>query len=235
MKLPSRSELHGPMWHMSEGLPLPQLGICRGCLGQFWQSPAALGLERGTRGRAWLASSLAIAGGGMLALGLIGRATGFLRPGPPPSWCDAAGLAVLDFAVVAFVEEAFYRGMLLRRPDGAVGEALLGCDGRAESADARPVVRPPRWEQATVVAVSYLHELDAFESSVPTLVPLFRSWPFALLLVLLMVCNQELVIRTGSLWPAVVMHGTCVWLWMVLGGGMLLLPREDLPCGSVAA
>jgi predicted Abi (CAAX) family protease len=156
-----------------------------------------------TRGQ-WVACAAAFAGYGIVA-GAVGMLSGFFRPGWPtePPW-KLAVLPFLLFVTPSFVEELFFRGVLLPHP--------------------RERVRP------TIVAIAASFALLAFilwhplnGLLKPSVLPLFTNPVFLTLATLMGAACTTCYLVSGSIWPPVLVHWATVLVWgLFLGGGSML-------------
>lgn len=99
--------------------------------------------------------------------------------------------------VPAFAEELVFRGLLI--------------PGRGESR------YPAHWFAAGIAAFVLWHVVEA-----TTFLPrahLFLTAPFLVCAAVLGLACAAMRYRTGSLWPAVLLHGMVVFAWQVLLGG----------------
>lgn len=144
----------------------------------------------------WLA---AIVGAGALALELgIGLTGGFLRP-TPGDWSVLPMTLALAVFVPALGEELAFRGLLVpgRAEGGPAARAILLSTG--------------------VFVVWHVFEALTF---MPAAAPVFLRFDFLATTAVLGLACGWLRWRTGSLWPAVLLHWLEVAGWQIgFGGG----------------
>ena len=149
--------------------------------------------------RGWLLA--AIVGAGALALELaIGLWGGFLRP-TPGDWSVLPMTLALAVLVPALGEELVFRGLLTPGRDDGVGpwRAIL---------------------PSTALFVLW-HVFEAL-TFMPQAAPVFLRADFLATTAVLGLACGWLRWRTGSLWPAVLLHWLEVAGWQIwFGGGML--------------
>ena len=149
--------------------------------------------------RGWLLA--AIVGAGALALELlIGLWGGFLRP-TPGDWSVLPMTLALAVLVPSLGEELVFRGVLV--------------PGREEGGSATRAILP-----STAVFVLW-HVFEAL-TFMPAAAPVFLRADFLATTAVLGLACGWLRWRTGSLWPAVLLHWLEVAGWQIwFGGGML--------------
>lgn len=140
-----------------------------------------------------------------------GNLTGFFEfqglPSSSTSRCQALLLLGFAFFIPAFPEEIWFRGCLIRQP--CVQEDQYLAIGTVCSK------RPPVKEQIANIAIFVFYHLGIGHEQ-----PAYRSPQFLVLLVFAAWTFQEVLIRTESLWPSVLLHWIEVWIWVsFLGGG----------------
>lgn len=149
--------------------------------------------------RGWLLA--AIVGAGALALELaIGLWGGFLRP-TPGDWSVLPMTLALAVVVPALGEEVVFRGLLTPGRDGGAGlwRAILPSTG--------------------IFVLWHVFEALTF---MPQAAPVFLRADFLATTAVLGLACGWLRWRTGSLWPAVLLHWLEVAGWQIwFGGGML--------------
>lgn len=74
--------------------------------------------------------------------------------------------------------------------------------------------RPPVVDQVAVVAIFLCYHLDVIHMYPFQMEQIYMDGRFLLLAGALGVFCQELLIRTGSLWPGVITHWLAVWVWL---------------------
>lgn len=163
----------------------------------------AQGLATVPDARGWL-ESLA------LALALTALAAPLARAGglidlPSRAAGDAWRYLLVPFLAPGLLEECVFRGLLLPHPRGSGLELRL----RA------------RWWLGALVIYVASHPLTATLVR-PAARDVFDAPVFLLEAALLGVTATALYERTGSLWPAVLLHGAVVAIWLHLGGAALL-------------
>ncbi len=149
--------------------------------------------------RGWMLTAIVGAGALMVELA-IGLAGGFLRPAPG-DWSVLPMALALAVFVPALGEEAVFRGLLTPGRDDGVGpwRAIL---------------------PSTAVFVLW-HVFEAV-TFMPAAAPVFLRPDFLATTAVLGLACGWLRWRTGSLWPAVLLHWLEVAGWQIwFGGGML--------------
>lgn len=156
---------------------------------RVWQS---LRTVPGLRG--WLESA-AVSLVAIGAIGLVAFGTGLLDWQPR---LDGWPLRLLSVMIVpAFAEELVFRGLLIP----ARGESRY----------------PARWFLVGIAAFVLWHIIEAV-----TFLPkaqLFLTPSFLLCAAVLGGACAIMRYRTGSLWPAVILHGVVVFVWQIALGG----------------
>ena len=125
-----------------------------------------------------------------------------LRPGAAAGTLRAV---LLPFLAPALVEESFFRGLLLPHPRRS----------------GLPLQRRARWWALSLGGYVAAHPLAAALLR-PAARGVFDAPAFLIEALLLGVTATALYERTGSLWPAVLVHGSVVAVWLNLGGMALL-------------
>ncbi len=149
--------------------------------------------------RGWALAAAVGAGALVLEL-VIGLAGGFLRPAPG-DWSVLPAALALAVLVPALGEELVFRGLLV--------------PGRGEVGSAARAILP-----ATVIFVLW-HVFEAL-TFMPAAAPVFLRADFLATTVVLGLACGWMRWRTGSLWPAVLLHWLEVAGWQIwFGGGML--------------
>lgn len=153
--------------------------------------------------RAWLESAAwatvmaAVAGPLAWVAGLIGAGA---------SWTEVSARTVLiPFVAPALLEECLFRGLLLPHP----------------TRSGVPLRHRARWWAGSLTAYVAAHPLVAATVR-PEAKAVFDTPPFLLEAALLGITSTALYERTGSLWPAVLLHGMVVGAWLSLGGAAQL-------------
>ncbi len=143
----------------------------------------------------------AVVGAAALALELvIGLAGGFLRPAPG-DWSVLPMTLALAVVVPALGEEAVFRGLLTPGRDGGAGlwRAIL----------------------PSTAAFVLWHVVEAL-TFMPEAAPVFLRTDFLATTAVLGLACGWMRWRTGSLWPAVLLHWLEVAGWQIwFGGGMV--------------
>lgn len=142
---------------------------------------------------------------GMTAIAVPLALAGGLVSAPMEASAGAFRTLVIPFLAPALVEECVFRGLLLpypRTPGSTLAE------------------RAPWWAGSLLLYVA-LHPLAAALVR-PAARGVFDSPAFLLEAALLGITATVLYERTASLWPAVLLHGTVVAVWLNLGGARLL-------------
>jgi predicted Abi (CAAX) family protease len=124
---------------------------------------------------------------------------------PPAASAGIARTVLLPFLVPALLEECFFRGLLLPHP------ARSGL----------PLEQRARWWAVSLIAYVAVHPIAAAFVR-PAAQGVFDTPAFLVEALLLGITATALYERTGSLWPAVLLHGAVVAVWLNLGGLALL-------------
>mmetsp|Transcript_25132 Transcript_25132/g.83854 ORF Transcript_25132/g.83854 Transcript_25132/m.83854 type:complete len:274 (-) Transcript_25132:15-836(-) len=95
---------------------------------------------------------------------------------------------------------------------GAKELPLCSLASSAPGFQPRTSSRPPLLMQASTLAIFVTYHLDFIHS-----LPVFRDVRFLVLALILGTSCQEALLRTGSVWPGIVMHWLWVWCWLTLG------------------
>lgn len=136
---------------------------------------------------------------GFMALALpVGFATGFFRVGllPGPGWMFAA-LPVIIFLKPCLFEETFYRGLLLPHPE--------------ENHSRQRIV----WYAAiSLVAFILSHPLNGLTLR-PDALPLFFNPVFLFLATLLGAACTLVYLKSGSIWPGILIHWVTDVVWVL--------------------
>lgn len=161
------------------------------------------GLSRLPATRGWLESGVWAAG--LLAVAApLAWAAGLIAVGG--TWTVvSARILLVPFMAPALLEECLFRGLLLPHPTrGGV-----------------PMRRRARWWVGSLAAYVAAHPLLAATVR-PAARTVFDAPPFLLETGLLGITATVLYERTGSLWPAVLLHGVVAGAWLSLGGAARL-------------
>ena len=153
--------------------------------------------------------SAAVAGSFAAAAAAIGIPTGFLRLAPAdlPAGTILWASAVL-FLHPSFVEEALFRALPIPHPE--------------EGASSRATALGTALGLVLFVAA---HPLNGLLLR-PAAFAVFTGPVFLAMAGLLGLSCSAVYLRTGSIWPAVLLHWLAVNVWIfVLGGGALLAGR----------
>ncbi|MDQ2696273.1 MAG: CPBP family glutamic-type intramembrane protease [Pseudomonadota bacterium] len=161
----------------------------------------AAGTWPGRRG--WTKTALLAAAYGLTALPL-GLAGGLLTPG-----CTAAPGPALAFALASFIAPSLGEEMLFR---------VLPIPHASEAVEPR---RRRAWAATALILFVLWHPLNAWLLK-PWLGPLFYDPLFLLLAGLLGLACTVAYLRTGSLWPPVLIHWLAVLVWNLCLGGPAL-------------
>jgi len=149
----------------------------------------------------WRFFVLALAAFGIFALA-VGLGLGFFRIGPT----DLPPLELLRAAVILFVfpgiaEELVFRGLILPHPT----------EGRSPAFRRNALV-------ASIVIFTLWHVVNAW-LLFPIARDVFWDWRFLLIVFGLGWACGSVYLRTGSLWPAVLIHWSIVIVWKAFLGG----------------
>mmetsp|Transcript_46584 Transcript_46584/g.81059 ORF Transcript_46584/g.81059 Transcript_46584/m.81059 type:complete len:135 (+) Transcript_46584:3-407(+) len=104
-------------------------------------------------------------------------------------------------------EEILFRGCLVRSSPAVQEDAYLAI-GTGSSK------RPPLKEQIANLAIFVLYHFGLGHEQ-----PVYMDPEFLVILVIGGWSFQEALIRTGSIWPSVVIHWLAVWIWITFQGG----------------
>ncbi len=139
---------------------------------------------------------------GMLATILIGFGTGLLTVQVVAITATQLGrLAVLIFLKPCLVEETIFRGVLLPHPSETHTQSAIW-----------------KWSIFSLIVFIFAHPLNGWLIK-PAVLGLFLSPAFLLCAGILGLVCTLVYLRTGSIWPPVILHWMSVVVWITLLGG----------------